>query len=85
MGPVSEAGIERVEDQVPLHVGNSPTDQNAPQGLDGLFWTSRRGRSGCRFEGGWVVQQILGAEHDERLPLGEVIQEFMLMLWLGSS
>ena len=52
---------------LPLHVGDGPADQNLPEGLNGLFLTGRGGQSGRRFEGGWVVQQILGAEHVESL------------------
>ena len=33
MGPVAEAEGEGVEDQVTLHIGDGPADENAPQGI----------------------------------------------------
>ncbi|MCC2653263.1 MAG: hypothetical protein K0Q60_3429 [Microvirga sp.] len=48
-GPVAEAGRERVEDQVSLHVGESPADQNLPETLNGLLLAGRGGESACCF------------------------------------
>ena len=71
--------VEGVEDQVTLHVGDGPADQDASQGIVQL----RHGTDAavrCL-----AVPTNPGCQARCEPVLREVIQEFMLILWLGSS